>query len=254
MICLFLLFRKRCDRGILLRVRLSADPFNTTSRLVIQVPLQDELDAFKQTWTKKVGPAIAQMMADDNASLQPLAARALKVGDRFPAIALTDQLGRAVDIAKNAADRPQVVTFYRGGWCPYCSMELRAYQQALPEIEAAGGVLVAVSPEAPDHTLTTAEKNELAFPVLSDIQGRLADALGIRFALSDEVKAYFVSVGHDLPARNADDRWSLPMPATYVVGPDGTIALAHVDPDYRKRLAPQVVVQSLEGLKSTTPA
>lgn len=214
------------------------------------MPLQDELDAFKVTWTERVGPDIAQMMADDNASLVPLADAALKMGDRFPSAALIDQLGRSVDIVTNAADKPQVVTFYRGGWCPYCSMELRAYQKALPEIEAAGGALVAVSPEAPDHTLSTAEKNELGFSVLSDAEGRLADALGIRFELSEEVKAYFVSVGHDLPARNADDKWSVPFPATYVVGADGQIAFAFVDPDYRKRLDPQAVVGILRHLNS----
>jgi peroxiredoxin len=241
-------------RHFLQVVRLCTDLSRIPIHSVITVPLQDELNAFKQTWTEKVGPAIAQMMTDDNTSLLPLAARAVKAGDRFPGIALTDQLGRTVDIAKSAAGGPQVVTFYRGGWCPYCSMELRAYQKALPEIEAAGGALVAISPEAPDHTLSTAEKNELAFPILSDVNGRLADALGIRFELSDDVKAYFVSVGHDLPARNADDKWSLPMPATYVVAPDGTIALAHVDPDYRKRLDPQAVIKVLEGFKSTTHA
>lgn len=218
------------------------------------MPLQDELDAFKVTWTERVGPDIAQMMTDDNASLAPLAAAALKVGDRFPSTVLTDQLGRTVDIVKAAADKPQVVTFYRGGWCPYCSMELRAYQKALPAIEAAGGALVAVSPEAPDHRLSTAEKNELGFSVLSDVKGYLAEALGIRFELSEAVKAYFVSVGHDLPARNADDKWSVPIPATYVVAPDGTIAFAYVEPDYRKRLDPQVIIGVLEKLKTEAAA
>jgi peroxiredoxin len=209
------------------------------------MPLQSELDAFKATWIDRVGPAVAQMMTDDNAALLPQAEKALKVGDSFPGLTLSDQLGRPVDLAARAAATPLVVTFYRGGWCPYCSLELRAYQNVLPEIERLGGRLIAVTPETPDHALTTAEKNDLAFTVLSDERGQLADALGIRFELSDAVKAYFIKAGHDLPARNGDDRWSLPMPATYVLEKGGRIALASVDPDYRKRLEPAEALAAL---------
>ena len=218
------------------------------------MPLQAELDAFKATWTERVGPAVAQMMTDDNAALLPQAGNALEAGDRFPDITLTDQLGRPVDLAALAADGPLVVAFYRGGWCPYCNLELRAYQKALPDIERLGARLIAVTPETPDNALSTAEKNDLAFTVLSDARGRLADALGIRFELSDAVKAYFVKAGHDLPARNGDDLWSLPMPATYVVDKGGRIALAFVDPDYRKRLDPAQAIAVLEKIASREPA
>ena len=210
--------------------------------------LQVELDAFKATWTNRVGPDVAQMMTDDNAALLPLAAKALKAGDSFPDVTLTDQVGRAIDVAALAADGPLIITFYRGGWCPYCNLELRAYQKVLPEITRLGARLIAITPETPDNALTTAEKNDLAFTVLSDEHGRLADTLGIRFELSDAVKSYFVKAGHDLPARNGDDRWSLPMPATYVIEKGGRIALAFVDPDYRKRLEPGEAVAALAAL------
>ena len=210
--------------------------------------LQVELDAFKATWIGRVGPVVARMMVDDNASLLPLAAKALKAGDTFPGVMLTDQLGRPIDLAELMVEGPLVVTFYRGGWCPYCNLELRAYQKALPAIERLGARLIAVSPETPDNVLTTAEKNDLAYTVLSDDRGRLADALGIRFELSAAVKDYFVKAGHDLPARNGDDRWSLPMPATYVVERGGRIALAFVDPDYRSRLEPAAAVAALRSL------
>lgn len=210
--------------------------------------LQVELDAFKATWTNRVGLDVAQMMTDDNAALLPLAAKALKAGDSFPDVTLMDQVGRAIDVAALAADGPLIITFYRGGWCPYCNLELRAYQKVLPEITRLGARLIAITPETPDNALSTAEKNDLAFSVLSDDRGRLADALGIRFELSDAVKSYFVKAGHDLPARNGDDRWSLPMPATYVVDKGGRIALAFVDPDYRKRLEPSEAIAALAAL------
>ncbi|MBX9588082.1 MAG: AhpC/TSA family protein [Hyphomonadaceae bacterium] len=211
--------------------------------------LQAKLDAFKASWTERVGPAVARTMSDANDALLPLATKALKAGDRFPSVKLADHLARETDISTVAAAQPVVVAFYRGGWCPYCSLELRAYQKALPEIEQLGARLIAVSPEAPDNTLSTAEKDDLSFTVLSDARGRLAEALGIRFELTEPVKAYFIKAGHDLPAHNGDGRWSLPMPATYVIAQGGVIALAHVDPDYRKRLEPKAVIEALAALR-----
>lgn len=212
--------------------------------------LHSDLLAFKASWLERVGPDISKLVDDDNAALQDLAAKALKAGDRFPAVSLKDQSGRPTDVAALADAQPLVVTFYRGGWCPYCSLELRAYQKCLPEIEALGAKLVAVSPETPDNTLSTAEKNDLSFPVLSDDHGRLADALGIRFALSPAVRTLYEKFGHDLPTHNGDGAWSLPMPATFVVARGGIIAHAFVDPDYRNRLEPAVAIDVLRRLGS----
>jgi peroxiredoxin len=163
--------------------------------------LQSELDAFKGAWLERVGPHTAKLVDDDNLALRSLAAKALKAGDRFPAVALTDQLGRKVDLGVLASAQPLIVTFYRGGWCPYCNLELRAYQEALPEIEALGARLVAITPETPDNTLSTAEKNDLSFPVLSDAKGRLAEALGIHFELSPAIRALYQKFGHHLGSK-----------------------------------------------------
>ena len=210
--------------------------------------LQSELANFKASWLERVGPDVAQLVDDDNAALQAIAFKAFKTGNRLPAMVLQDQTGRLVDLGALAHERPLIITFYRGGWCPYCNLELRAYQKSLGEIEALGGKLVAVSPETPDNTLSTAEKNDLSFPVLSDDQGRLADALGIRFQLSPAIKALYQKFGHDLPTRNGDGQWSLPMPATFVVAKGGVIAHATVDPDYRKRLDPAEAIGVLRLL------
>lgn len=216
--------------------------------------LQSELDTFKSAWLERVGPVTAKLVHDDNVALQSLAAKALKAGDRFPPVVLTDQLGRKVDLGVLASNQPLIVTFYRGGWCPYCNLELRAYQKALPEIEALGAGLVAITPETPDNTLSTAEKNDLSFPVLSDAKGRLADALGIRFELSPAIRALYQKFGHDLATRNDDDRWSLPMPATFVIGKGGLISFAFVDSDYRKRLDPDTAIDALRQLANRPAA
>jgi peroxiredoxin len=212
--------------------------------------LQTELDAFKAGWEQRVGVANATLIAGDIEDLRAsgLLTQAAKAGDRVPAVPLVDAHGKPFDLS-TLFDRPLVITFYRGGWCPYCNMELRAYQARLADIRAAGAELVAISPEAPDHSLSTSEKNDLAFAVLSDTDGRLAQALGIRFTLSDAVRPYYEKAGLDIPARNGTGTWDLPVPATFVVDKGGRIAAAFVEPDYRKRTDPALVLAALQRLR-----
>jgi peroxiredoxin len=147
-----------------------------------------------------------------------------------------------------------VVSFYRGGWCPYCNLELRALQAVLPQVRALGAHLVAISPQTPDESLSTAEKNALAFQVLSDTGSRTARGFGIAFDLAEELRPIYARFGHALPDRNGDDTWVLPIPATYVVGQNGRIALGYVDVDYRNRLAPSEVVEALEQITTRSLA
>ena len=210
--------------------------------------LQNELDAFRLGWEARVGETVARMIAGDIEDLRGsgILDRAAKAGDAFPvATTLLDPHGRRFDLASLVAAGPLLVTFYRGGWCPYCNLELRAYQARLAEIRAAGVALVAVSPEMPDHSLTTAEKNDLAFPVLSDPGSALAAALGIRFTLSDTVRPFYEKAGHALPARHGDGAWALPMPATFLVAKGGLIRAAFVEPDYRRRVDPAQALGAL---------
>jgi peroxiredoxin len=140
-----------------------------------------------------------------------------------------------------------VVTFYRGGWCPYCNLELKAYQAALARIAAAGASLVAISPEKPDDTVSTAEKNALTFPVLSDVGQSVGEAFGIVYAFTDELRSAYHGFNLDIPAKNGTpDDWSLPLSATYVIGADGVILFADIGLDYRRRTDPLEVLNILE--------
>jgi peroxiredoxin len=131
----------------------------------------------------------------------------------------------------------------------YCNMELQALQETLPAIEALGAHLVAVSPQTPVNSRKSVRQNNLAFPILSDARGELADALGIRFVLPDYLVALYKGFRNDLPTFNNDPSWTLPMPARYVVGTDGIIAYAEVNADYTKRPDPSELLPVLERLR-----
>lgn len=169
-------------------------------------------------------------------------------GDRAPDFTLADARGRRVRLADRASEGPVVLTFYRGGWCPYCNAELRAYQRRMPNIRSAGGSLIAVSPEMPDHSLSTAEKNQLEFDVLSDPGLNAAAAFGLVFELPKTLAQRYDSAGLRLPAVNGEPGWRLPVPATFVIDRDLRIELAHVDPDYRRRLEPDDALEAVRRI------
>jgi peroxiredoxin len=170
----------------------------------------------------------------------------LKVGDRAPAIVLRNAKGAIVDVGTLLKKGPVVVTFYRGGWCPYCNLELKAYQEIIPQIVAAGASLVAISPEKPDDTLSTAEKNALTFEVLSDVGQKVGRAFGLVYLFTEELKSAYRGFNLDIPARNGTpDEWALPVSATYVIDRNGLIVYAYTDVDYRDRADPRDVLAAL---------
>jgi len=170
---------------------------------------------------------------------------ALQVGAEMPALTLPDAAGKPVELKALNANGPLVIVFYRGGWCPYCNLELREWQRLLPQLRELGATLVAISPQTPDNSLSTAEKNELAFPVLSDSQLAAAQAFGIAFSLSPELVELYAKVGNDLPTLNGNGLWVLPLPATYLIDRSGVVAWAHVEADYRQRAEPRDVLDRI---------
>ncbi len=173
----------------------------------------------------------------------------LAVGDVAPPFTLGNATGDQVSLAALVEQGPVVVTFYRGDWCPYCNLQLHALQQALPEIEATGATLVAISPQAPDHSMTLVEKHALAFPVLSDLDQGVAEAFKVRFDVTGELEDLQVNVFQSDPAKqNADGRRSLPVPATFVIDSKGVVRFASVNADWRVRVEPADVVAALRSL------
>jgi peroxiredoxin len=214
------------------------------------LPLQQQLDEFSAQGSDRFPPELIEALTRPVRQLNASGAaeRALKEGARAPDFTLPDTLGKPVTLSHLLAQGPVVITFYRGEWCPYCHLELRAYQQALPELRSLGASLVAISPQTPDHSLTTAEKMDLTFAVLSDVGNAVARQFGLAFTIDAAVRGAHQQVGADLPAFNGDDSWELPMAATFVVDRSGVVRLAFVAADFTRRLDPSVVVARLEEL------
>lgn len=185
--------------------------------------------------------------ATDALRASGLAEQSLAVGASAPDFTLPDATGAKVTLSALLADGPVVLSFYRGGWCPYCSTELRTLQARLPEITGAGGRLVAVSPQTPDNSLSTAEKLELSFAVLSDAGNTVARTYGLVFRLAEELRPVYAGWGLDLPSANGDETLELPLPATFVIGTDGVVRWRFVDADYTKRAEPDDVIAALRA-------
>jgi peroxiredoxin len=217
--------------------------------------LQARLDAFKADFKggkapyfapPEIHPVMERATAELIASGQ--AGRALKAGDRAPGFTLNDPDGRPVSSAELLSKGPLVLSFYRGVWCPYCNLELQALQEALPQFEALGAGLVAISPQTAANSRKSQRQNKLDFAILSDSHNDVAAAFGLRFALPDYLVDLYRNLKNDLPAFNDDPSWTLPMPARYVIGQDGIIAYAEVNPDYTLRPEPDIMLPVLDRL------
>lgn len=223
--------------------------------------LQDRLDAFKADFVsgKFAFTPSKEALATMHRATEALiasgqAARALNAGDVAPDFTLNDADGNPVSSRALLAKGPLIVSFYRGVWCPYCNLELQALEGVLPEIQARGASLVAISPQTAPNSRRSMRENKLAFPILSDTMSEVADAFGIRFALPDDLVDLYKSFKNDLPAFNGDPSWVLPMPARFVIGTDGIIAYAEVNPDYTLRPDPSELLPALDASRRSSAA
>lgn len=212
--------------------------------------LTTDLQAFKEQFLTNVPEETAQVMGKATMALAEsgIVDHSLTVGQQAPEVKLPNATGATVHIQELLKSGPVVLSFYRGQWCPYCNLELRALQQIVPQIQALGANLVAVSPQTPDNSLSTVEKNELTYEVLSDVGNQIARAYGLVFELPEHLRPIYTSFGIDVPAHNGDSSFELPIAATYVIATDGTISHAFIDADYTQRLDPEAILAALKDL------
>jgi peroxiredoxin len=214
--------------------------------------LKEKLDAMRTA--KEEGrifpPDVVAVMHKSTAELvaSGQAERALKAGDLSPNFVLPDANGSVVSSQDLLTQGALVLTFYRGVWCPYCNLDLQAIEEVAPRIRALGATLAAVSQQTAPNSRKSQTDNKLSFPILNDRGGETAAAFGIRFRLQDDLIELYKHLKVDLSTINGEPSWTLPMPARYVIRPDGVIAYAEVNPDYTRRPEPEELLPVLERL------
>ncbi|MGD1854988.1 MAG: peroxiredoxin-like family protein [Leptolyngbyaceae cyanobacterium] len=214
--------------------------------------LADQLSEYRAGFQQKV-PQDAQITmaaATDTLEASGIVNQALTVGDTAPDFELPDATGQSVRLSELLQQGPVIINFYRGEWCPYCNLELRAFQNLLPEFKQMGANLIAVSPELPDHSLSVTEKHSLEFAVLSDVGNKVSRQYGLVFTLDASLQPIYQNFGIDIPASNGDDSYELPLPATYVIDQTGNIRYAFAEADYTQRAEPQDVLAVVQELAS----
>lgn len=209
--------------------------------------LTEQLQEYAATSATRIPAPAQEIMAKAIAHLKAtnLLAKASKSGDRFPSFTLPNAQGESTSLSSLLDKGKVVLTFYRGGWCPYCNLELKAFQAVLPEIEAKGATLVAITPETPDNTLSTRDKNELKFEVLTSKNNGLARDLNLVYQLPDDLVTLYKNFGIDLQNSQGNEENELPIAATYIIDQDGTITYDFLAEDYKLRANPQEVLAAL---------
>jgi peroxiredoxin len=217
------------------------------------VSLQAKLAAFKADFEAgkppySVSRSVTETMRRATAELiaSGAAKRAKKAGDLAPSFSLKDAEGNVVSSDGLLRKGPLVISFYRGVWCPYCNMELQALEAAKPAFDGQSASLLAISPQTAANSRKSMRQNNLTFPILSDVKGKVCAAFGLRFELPDYLIELYRRLKNDLPTFNDDPSWTLPMPARYVIGKDGTILYSEVNPDYTHRPEPEDMIPVLQ--------
>lgn len=177
-----------------------------------------------------------------------MAEQAINQSDRFPGFVLPDSKNESRSLTDYLSRGPLVISFYRGAWCPYCNLEINALQSRLQDITAAGGQLIAISPQVPDKSVDQISNSQLTFDVLSDIGNKLAKECGLVFTLPESLRPIYEAWEIDIPGHNGNNSFELPIPATYIIDSNGDVRYAHIDMDYTKRLEPDIIIEQLKSL------
>ena len=213
--------------------------------------IAEQVNDMKAAAASRLPAQVVAVFASDQAALAAggIPTGAVAVGDKLAAFALPDATGRTRTLDELTANGPAVIVFYRGGWCPYCNLTLRTYERdLLPQLGAYSARLVAISPETPDASLSTQERAELTYAVLSDTGAKVADALGITFDPSEEGLAAQRTLGVDIRTTRADAGTRLPMPPVLIVDTDHTVRFVDIHPDYTGRTEVSDILTALRTL------
>ncbi len=211
--------------------------------------LLDEIKNYQEGFKKKAPIEVQEVMLKATKKLadERISKNALNVGDIAKDFNLPNAINNQVSLSDALENNDFIViNFYRGVWCPYCNLELKALQNINGDLKNLGAKLISISPQSPDASLSTKEKNELAFEVLSDSNNKIAKEYGLVFSLAEELRPIYASFGIDIVGLNKEDSFELPMPATYVINKNKEIIFSFIDEDYTKRCEPQDIIDIIQ--------
>jgi len=212
--------------------------------------LKDEIQKMKEEMLPQIPEDVLKLLFSKIEELvnSGIAELTLSEGNEIPQINLPNAVGKTINVNSMLKDGPVVISFYRGAWCPYCNLELKALQNALPEIKSLDAQLIVISPNTPDNSISSIEKHGLEFEVLTDARNKIAKEFRLVFNLAEELRPIYQQFNFDIPKYNGDESWELPIPATYIVNTDGKIVHAFVNADYTKRMEPTEIISKLKEL------
>ncbi|MFA9461570.1 peroxiredoxin-like family protein [Thiohalorhabdus methylotrophus] len=173
----------------------------------------------------------------------------LKVGAEAPGFRLPNAFGEPISLAEYLKKGPVVLTFYRGAWCPYCNLELRALKESLPAFRKHGARVLAVTPQKPGRSLEQVKEDGFPFEILSDLDSRVMRDYRLLFQVPEDLVAvYKRELGLDLADYNGDGRHVLPVPGTFVIDRQGIVRAAFAEVDYKQRMEPTAILKALRRL------
>lgn len=219
--------------------------------------IQQLIQTFRTTLPPELNSLIEQGAGEISAL--PIMEKALKIGDKAPDFALKNYDGTTRRLSDYLTNGPLVLTFYRGLWCPYCNLQLKAYNERYAEMKALGADLVAIASEGPNgyeilkqsnlpkETLDTVISSP-AFDVLHDVDTCVAKQFGVAFTLPESHQKLLHAFGVDVEQANGDNTYAFADPATYIIGTNGLIAWAYVPNNYRKRAEVDDILTQLRQL------
>lgn len=212
--------------------------------------LQTRLDTLKQEFTANVPSDALAVMNQETEKLMAsdIVAKAIKVGEKLPNGELTAVNGEQVNIDQLLDGKPLVISFYRGGWCPYCNLELKELQATAADIKALGANIIAMTPESISHVKQTKQNNGVTFDVFSDEGSAFAKELGLVFTLPKSLQEIYLKFDIDVEKHNGESKFELPIPTTLIVKPNREVVYMFADGDYTKRSEPAAILNVLKNL------
>ncbi len=213
--------------------------------------LQEALNARVALSKEKIPNDILEIMskATNNLKQEGLSNKALQVGATFPEFNLPNEKGEIKRLEEVKGEKATVISFYRGGWCPYCNIELQALQKALPEFKNLGANLIAITPETPDNSLSTSEKNKIEFSVISDVDNKLGKEMDLVFQLPKEIQEiYYTKFNIDIEKHNQNKDAELPLAATYIIDNNNEVKYSFLNEDYTKRAEISEIIEVLKTI------